>query len=531
MKNTKKIVGIFLIVLLVWSFCATTVSAVNAKNNTSNEVTKFLASDEWQDYENDYLEWLRSIYCNEPYFYQPEDVLVEPMYAVYDIDKDGADEIILHFYFLNVGLYGRYVILSFDFDRNAWKSVFVGESIGISYVKEINAVYFLTTDETTYYCYAMNGKRQMMKVLESSPSYDENGFSYHAHVYDNSGNSRAITDEEYQQYVSNPESFTFRSIIPSAVKYVPYTYLLPYFHNTGSNGEKYSISEGKLPSGLEIDPVSGIITGVPTEVGVFRFTVCESTRYTDYKYPCTLNVLWQGGVDVEKDNETGYGFVETATDNGRVHDQFVSSTAELKPQIMHCEGAFSEFYALYLDAQKLTRGTDYTASAGSTRLTLSAKTLADAGSGVHVLSAEFHTKSNNGVIEIKYTTQKYTVTGIPGKNVNVVVKGVPLVWTDAEPYVNKDSRTMVPFRAIADALGLTVEWDGTTREAIFSNGSKTIYFPLDSKTARTSTRAKVTMDTAAISLNGRSYAPVRYLAEFFDFTVSWDGKTRTVSIS
>ena len=159
------------------------------------------------------------------------------------------------------------------------------------------------------------------------------------------------------------------------------------------------------------------------------------------------------------------------------------------------------------------------------------QTLAKAGSGTHVLTAEFHTKDSGGGLAIKYTTQKYTITGIPGTNVNVVVKGVPVVWTDAEPYVNQDSRTMVPFRAIADALGLTVDWDGAAREAIFSNGSKTIYFPLDSKTARTSTGATTKMDTAAISVNGRSYAPVRYLAEFFGYTVTWDGNTRTVGIS
>ena len=307
--------------------------------------------------------------------------------------------------------------------------------------------------------------------------------------------------------------------LPDATQYAPYRYAF-------SGGSGYSLTGGKLPAGLSLGS-DGALAGSPTELGVFSFTV---TSY-GMSYACRLSVLWAGGVDVEKDNESGYGFVETATDDGRVHDQFVTSVEELKPQTMHCEGAFSEFYALYLDARKLTRDVDYTAGEGSTRLTLTDKTLANAGSGTHVLTAEFHTKNSSGALAIKYTTQKYTITGIPGKNVNVVVKGVPVIWTDAEPYVNKDSRTMVPFRAIADALGLTVEWDGTTREAIFSNGSKTIYFPLDSKTARTSTGATVAMDTAAISVNGRSYAPVRYLAEFFGYTVTWDGKTRTVGIS
>ena len=316
----------------------------------------------------------------------------------------------------------------------------------------------------------------------------------------------------------NPPTVTIT--LPDAKLYVPYRCIFSRIADTGA-----SLKSGKLPAGMSLDS-DGVIAGIPTELGVFNFTASVSSGAV---YVCRLSVLWQGGVDVEEDNEPGYGFVETATDNGRVHDQFVTSTGELKPQTMHCEGAFSEFYALYLDARTLTRETDYTASEGSSRLTLTVQTLANAGSGTHVLTAEFHTNSG-GAQAIKYTTQKYTITGIPGKNVNVVVKGVPVIWTDAEPYVNKDSRTMVPFRAIADALGLTVDWNSSTREAIFSNGSKTIYFPLDSKTARTSIGGTVTMDTAAISVNGRSYAPVRYLAEFFGYTVTWDGKTRTVGI-
>ena len=89
---------------------------------------------------------------------------------------------------------------------------------------------------------------------------------------------------------------------------------------------------------------------------------------------------------------------------------------------------------------------------------------------------------------------------------------------------------MVPLRAVGDALGLSVNWDGAKREAIFSNGSKTIFFPIDSNTAHTSDGRQITMDTAAIVIDGRTYAPIRYLAEFFGFTVDWDGGTKTVII-
>ncbi len=114
--------------------------------------------------------------------------------------------------------------------------------------------------------------------------------------------------------------------------------------------------------------------------------------------------------------------------------------------------------------------------------------------------------------------------------VNVTVNGAAVSWTDAVPFIDENSRTMVPLRAVAEALGLTVSWDGASREAIFTDGTKTIYFPVGSSTARTGNGGIVQMDTVAVIVNDRTFAPVRYLAEFFGFTVGWDSAARTVLI-
>ncbi len=84
---------------------------------------------------------------------------------------------------------------------------------------------------------------------------------------------------------------------------------------------------------------------------------------------------------------------------------------------------------------------------------------------------------------------------------------------------------------MAEALGLTVDWDGAKREAIFTNGTKTIYFPIGSSKARTGDGGTVQMDTAAVIVNDRTFAPIRYLAEYFGFDVGWDGASRTVMIT
>lgn len=138
-------------------------------------------------------------------------------------------------------------------------------------------------------------------------------------------------------------------------------------------------------------------------------------------------------------------------------------------------------------------------------------------------------------------------------DVSVLVNGKAVVWTDAEPFINGDGRTMVPLRPVADAMGLETGWDPTDRVASFTmtgtayNGrcpwTNTIAFPIGKATATGTASANwvdsepdidtvtIPMDTAAVIVGGRTYAPVRYLAEYFQFNVAWDGASRTVSIT
>ena len=116
-------------------------------------------------------------------------------------------------------------------------------------------------------------------------------------------------------------------------------------------------------------------------------------------------------------------------------------------------------------------------------------------------------------------------------DISVTVGGTAVRWTDAVPFINANDRTMVPLRAVADAMDLTVNWDGGARVASFSDGSRTISFPIDSSTARTGDGGFVQMDTAAVIMNERTYAPIRYLAEYFGYQVGWDAATKTVSLT
>ena len=122
------------------------------------------------------------------------------------------------------------------------------------------------------------------------------------------------------------------------------------------------------------------------------------------------------------------------------------------------------------------------------------------------------------------------------KDITVTTKGDKVEFTDAAPYINSDSRTLVPLRAIAESLNLKVEWDGETKTATFAteDGSKKAAFTIGEKKYTLTEGEKestVDMDTAAVITNERTYAPARYLAEAFGYNVSWDGKDSLVSIT
>lgn len=169
------------------------------------------------------------------------------------------------------------------------------------------------------------------------------------------------------------------------------------------------------------------------------------------------------------------------------------------------------------------------------------------------------------------------------KPINVSVNGKAVKFTDAQPFVDDNYRTMVPLRAIADALDIEVTWDQATQTARFyksytadtafykwddnGDGVKESYIKYqeisfinhenyynDKLILRTfgdptfDENGKViddgqalrdipgnqggenSMDTKAISIKGRMYAPIKYLAESFGKDVVWEAKTSTVKV-
>ncbi|MGN0182911.1 MAG: stalk domain-containing protein [Candidatus Ornithomonoglobus sp.] len=104
---------------------------------------------------------------------------------------------------------------------------------------------------------------------------------------------------------------------------------------------------------------------------------------------------------------------------------------------------------------------------------------------------------------------------------------------DVPPQIIND-RTMVPLRAIFEALGAEVEWNGELQTISATRGKYQIGMMIGGynivKITNGTDVQTITLDTAPVIVDERTLVPVRAVAESFDCEVEWDGSTKTVEI-
>ncbi len=120
--------------------------------------------------------------------------------------------------------------------------------------------------------------------------------------------------------------------------------------------------------------------------------------------------------------------------------------------------------------------------------------------------------------------------------VSVVVNG-QYVNFDVPPQII-NGRTMVPVRAIFEALGATVTWNPETRRVSaekldeLTQGILVAIFEIGSDVMINSYGEMYDLiEAPAIIIDGRTLVPARAAAEAFNCQVAWDASTRTVYIA
>lgn len=93
---------------------------------------------------------------------------------------------------------------------------------------------------------------------------------------------------------------------------------------------------------------------------------------------------------------------------------------------------------------------------------------------------------------------------------------------DAAPVIRND-RTLVPIRIVTETLGGKVDWNGVTKEVTLNIDGKEIKMTVGKTLEK--------YGVAPVIIDGRTFVPVRFVADELGATVAWDDATKTVTIT
>lgn len=99
-----------------------------------------------------------------------------------------------------------------------------------------------------------------------------------------------------------------------------------------------------------------------------------------------------------------------------------------------------------------------------------------------------------------------------------------------QPPIIQNDRTLVPMRAIFEAMGCDVEWDGDLQQVdVYKDGYNIMTLWIDEYEMWTE-NGYITLDVSPQILNDRTLVPVRAISESMGAKVDWDGELKLVDI-
>lgn len=118
--------------------------------------------------------------------------------------------------------------------------------------------------------------------------------------------------------------------------------------------------------------------------------------------------------------------------------------------------------------------------------------------------------------------------------ISITVNSNPLTM-DVPPEI-MNGRTMVPMRAVFEALGADINWIGEEQMIIATSGNKIIVLKIGASILNycdvsTQENKNITLDVAPLIKEGRTLIPLRAVSEALGANVDWNGETRAITIT
>ena len=115
------------------------------------------------------------------------------------------------------------------------------------------------------------------------------------------------------------------------------------------------------------------------------------------------------------------------------------------------------------------------------------------------------------------------------KNVTVKVDGITLTIEDQQPII-EENLTLVPLRAIFEALNAEVNWDDETRTVTATREENTMELKIGEPKYKVNGEEKE-LEVPAQIKNNRTLVPLRVVAESLGCAANWDGEKYIVDVA
>jgi len=308
-----------------------------------------------------------------------------------------------------------------------------------------------------------------------------------------------------------------------------------------SSGESWSRA-GILPdtgsaASLQGDPLDPATVYCGTKSGVFR-SVDGGSSWT--RWGTGLQGVWVHGLAVGSSVAAGAIVATSAGVARRVLGNDVLAPTIVLEGVQ--DGAHFSTSSLVISG----RVTD--AEAGVAALMVNQKTvewdpisgsfsapvsLAPGANNVEVVAKDLAGNSVSRVLHLTFDVPRTVLTLQVGSTTMLVNDG-RTIGLDSAPAILR-SRTFLPIRAVAEALGGTVGWDAATRTATVTLGGHQVSLQIGSNVAMLDGVRKPIDSTDAlvvpVILSGRTLLPVRFVTESLGCAVGWEPASRTVTIT
>lgn len=142
------------------------------------------------------------------------------------------------------------------------------------------------------------------------------------------------------------------------------------------------------------------------------------------------------------------------------------------------------------------------------------------------------TKKDTATVVLNGPNVPAVQSNTTGDAIQIQLNGKDITFTDAKPIINV-GHVYVPFRTVFEALNSQVDYDSATGAITAKRDGKTVSLKSGSSDISVDDNgkgSKFKSDTPVLVKSGRTYVPVRTIAQAFGCRVGWDSNNKTAII-